>query len=86
MTDPTPGIPTAELDDESVVRELEQLHRTRHDTFLSGSEDALAAHTGRMLALEAEFLARFPDRVVPDPLRTRAGSRAAAGQPTGAGA
>lgn len=81
MTDTTHGVLPADLDDEAVVRELAHLHTTRHDTFLGGSEDALEAHTARMLGLEAEFLRRFPDRVVPDPLRTRAGSRAAAGQP-----
>ena len=39
---------------------------------------ALDAHTRRMLALEAEYLRRFPERSAPDPMRTRAGSRHAA--------
>ena len=51
------------------------------DTLLGGSEDALDAHTRRMLALEAEFIRRFPRDVAPDPLRTRAGSRRAASPP-----
>jgi hypothetical protein len=34
-----------------------------------------------MLALEREFLRRFPAEGAPDPMRTRAGSREAAGQP-----
>ena len=45
-----------------------------------GLDDALAAHTKRMLLLEGEYLRRFPDRDAPHPLRTRSGSRAAAGQ------
>jgi hypothetical protein len=77
----TPGIDPARLDDEDLSRELAHLHETRHDTFLDGSEDALETHTERMLALEAEYLRRFPDRAAPHPLRTRAGRRAAANQP-----
>ena len=45
-----------------------------------GTEDALEHHTERMLALETEFLRRFPQESAPDPLRTRAGSRREAGQ------
>jgi hypothetical protein len=74
------GIDPTRLSDDDLAREVSHLHATRHETFLAGSEDALEAHTGRMLALEAEYLRRFPDRSTPDPLRTRAGSRAAAGQ------
>ncbi len=33
-----------------------------------------------MLALEEEFVRRFPEDAAPDPLRTRAGSRHAAQQ------
>ncbi len=80
MPDTSHGIPAASLSDETLVREVTHLHETRHETFLHGSEDALEVHTARMLELEGEFLRRFPDRVVPDPLRTRAGSRHAAGQ------
>jgi hypothetical protein len=74
------GIDAADLADDVLARELATLHATRHDTFLEGSEDALEVHTKRMLLLEAEYLRRFPDRSAPHPLRTRAGSRAAAGQ------
>jgi hypothetical protein len=77
MTDRSHGIPPTELADDDLRREVAHLHHTRHDTLLGGSEDALEAHTKRMLALEQEFLRRF----APDPMRTRAGSRAAAGQP-----
>lgn len=80
MTHRPHGIPPVELSDDDLAREVERLHATRHETFLSGREDALQAHTERMLALEQEFLRRFPDRAAPDPLRTRAGSRRAAGQ------
>lgn len=74
------GIDPAALSDDDLRREVEHLHETRHDTLLGGSEDALQAHTTRMLALEAEFLRRFPADSAPDPMRTRAGSRRAAGQ------
>lgn len=74
------GIDPGRLSDDDLAREVSHLHQTRHDTFLEGSEDALEAHTSRMLTLEAEYLRRFPDRAAPHPLRTRAGSRSAAGQ------
>jgi len=81
MTDRSQGIPPAELADEDLRREVAHMHETRHDTLLGGSESALEAHTARMLALEQEFLRRFPADAAPDPMRTRAGSRKAAGQP-----
>jgi hypothetical protein len=74
------GVPPAKLSDDDLEREVRHLHETRHDTFLNGSEDAFEEHTRRMLALEQEYLRRFPERSAPDPLRTRAGSRADAGQ------
>lgn len=67
------GIPVGELSDEQLERDLAHLHETRHETFLNGTEDALEAHTRRMTEVEAEYLRRFPDRVVPDPQRVRAG-------------
>jgi hypothetical protein len=81
MTKRPHGIPPEELDDNDLRRELEHLHETRHDTVVNGSESALEAHTERMLALEQEFLRRFPQEGAPDPQRTRAGSRESAGQP-----
>ena len=81
MTDRSRGIPPQDLDDDDLHREVAHLHRTRHDTLLGGSESALEAHTERMLALEQEFLRRFPKEAAPDPRRTRAGSREEAGQP-----
>ena len=73
------GIAPRELTDERLERELAHLHETRHDTFLHGSEDALAFHTSRTAELEEEYLRRNPDRVV-DCRRTRIGSRELAGQ------
>jgi hypothetical protein len=81
MTDRSHGIPPAELNDADLHRELAHLHETRHDTVLEGSESALENHTTRMLALEREFLRRFPAEGAPDPRRTRAGSRENAGRP-----
>ena len=74
------GIEPTALEDDDLRRELKHLHETRHDTVLNGTEDALEHHTERMLALETEFLRRFPQESAPDPLRTRAGSRKEAGQ------
>jgi Family of unknown function (DUF6158) len=73
------GIPGRELSDAALVREVRHLHRTRHGTFLEGSEDAFETHTRRMIELEREYLRRFPDASSPDPRRTRAGRRRAAG-------
>ena len=73
------GVPPTVLTDADLERELLHLHETRNDTFLHGSEDALAFHTERMQALEQEYLRRNPDRV-PDVRRTRHGSRELAGQ------
>lgn len=75
MTDESRGVPPADLDDADLRRELRHLHDTRHATVLDGSESALENHTQRMLALETEFLRRFPLEAAPDPRRTRAGSR-----------
>ena len=73
------GVPARELKDEALERELEHLHHTRHDTFLHGSEDALAFHTARTAELEEEYLRRNPDRVI-DARRTRTGNRELSGQ------
>ena len=80
MTDGMHGINPAELSDDDLRRELQRLHDTRHETVMAGTEDALGTHTRRMLGLETEFLRRFPEDGTPDPGRTRAGSRRAAGQ------
>ncbi|GAB3649245.1 DUF6158 family protein [Streptomyces sparsus] len=69
------GVDPAELSDEQLVKELETLHRTRHETLLHGSQDALSAHSERSAQLETEYLRRNPQRQV-DPERTREGARA----------
>jgi hypothetical protein len=69
------GIPPRDLTDQDLRRELRVLHDTRHDTVTGGSESALETHTTRMLALEQEFLRRFPAEGAPDPQRTREGAR-----------
>ena len=74
------GIDPRELSDDDLVREVTHLHETRHDAMRGASESAFEAHTERMLALEREYLRRFPEDSAPDPLRTRAGSRENAGQ------
>jgi hypothetical protein len=73
------GVPSRELSDEALERELGHLHETRHDTFLHGSEDALSFHTRRTTELEEEYLRRNPDRVI-DARRTRIGNRELSGQ------
>ncbi len=71
------GVAPEELDERHLIRALEAIHRTRHETLLYGSADALRTHTSRMAALEGEYLRRHPDRV-PAPGRTRSGARARA--------
>jgi hypothetical protein len=64
MADETTGPSAAELSDDDLLRELTQLHETRHDTFLHGSAHAVATHTDRQEALEEEYLRRNPAREV----------------------
>jgi hypothetical protein len=70
----TMGIDPAALSDDDLLRELRQLHLTRTDTFLHGSDDALDRHTSRTNELETEYLRRYPERDI-DPNRLRAGAR-----------
>lgn len=74
MTTHQAGVPAGELPDPDLLRELKQLHDTRHETFLHGSGDALAMHTARQVEMEAEYLRRHPEREV-DPNRLRSGAR-----------
>ncbi|MDH2390234.1 MULTISPECIES: DUF6158 family protein [Streptomyces] len=69
------GVDPARLDEPVLLRELEAIHRSRHDTLLYGSAAALDAHNVRMAELENEYLRRHPRRTV-TPGRTRAGARA----------
>ncbi|MFE0806190.1 DUF6158 family protein [Streptomyces sp. NPDC058794] len=68
------GVDPGRLDDQQLMKELETIHRTRHDTLLHGSNDALRAHNERMAQLEGEWLRRNPRRAVAAG-RTREGAR-----------
>jgi hypothetical protein len=68
------GVDPALLEDQQLLRELETLHRTRHDTLLHGSKDALDTHNTRTAQLEGEYLRRHPKRHVLAG-RTREGAR-----------
>jgi uncharacterized protein DUF6158 len=72
-------VPATELTEDDLLRELDSLHRTRHDTFLHGSTQALLTHTERTVELEDEYLRRHPERQI-SPERLRAGARARSGQ------
>ncbi|MFE9702400.1 DUF6158 family protein [Streptomyces sp. NPDC005930] len=72
--DSVTGVDPGRLDDQQLMKELETIHRTRHDTLLYGSNDALRAHNDRMAGLEGEWLRRNPSRPVA-PGRTREGAR-----------
>ncbi|MFJ9905932.1 DUF6158 family protein [Streptomyces sp. NPDC101152] len=68
------GVDASRLDDQQLMKELETIHRTRHDTLLYGSSGALRAHNDRMAELEGEYLRRNPQRMVAAG-RTREGAR-----------
>lgn len=68
------GVDPGRLDDQQLIRELETIHRTRHNTLLHGSNDALRTHNVRMAQLEGEYLRRHPRRAVAGG-RTRTGAR-----------
>jgi Family of unknown function (DUF6158) len=72
--DHMPGVDPEDLAEHDLLRELQHLHTTRHDTFLHGSPDALREHSKRTAQLEEEYLRRHPEREV-DPARTRSGAR-----------
>src|SRR5690349_2810730 len=59
-----PPHPTEELGDDDVLRELEQLYRTRLDTLRRGSDAALEHSSERIAELEAAYLRRRPQREV----------------------
>jgi hypothetical protein len=64
------GVDPAALSDGDLLRELESLHDTRHDTLRHGSDAALENHTRRVNELEGEYVRRYPQREVdPDRLR-----------------
>ncbi|MEV6859816.1 DUF6158 family protein [Streptosporangium subroseum] len=70
----TMGIDPKDLSEDDLFRELRQLHATRTETLMHGSDEALANHTTRSEELEQEYLRRHPARDI-DPERLRAGAR-----------
>jgi hypothetical protein len=68
------GVAALDLTDDDLLRELAEVHRTRHETLRHGSDDALDVHDERTIELESEYLRRYPEREV-DPQRLRAGAR-----------
>lgn len=69
------GIPASKLNDDELRKELHSIYRTREETFLNATSDALEEHTRRMFELEKEFKRRFPRETKPATRRTRAGAR-----------
>lgn len=63
MTTPPPrGRPVDELTDTELEQQGKNAHETRNWVFLHGTADQFANHTTRMLALEQEYLRRYPKR------------------------
>lgn len=75
------GVEPNRLDDQQLMKELETIHRTRHDTLLHASNGALRAHNERMAQLEGEYVRRNPHRWIAAG-RTRAGARERSGADT----
>ncbi|MFE9258031.1 DUF6158 family protein [Streptomyces sp. NPDC006879] len=75
MAEHEAGVAPGRLEEGRLLKELEAIHRTRHETLLYGSADALRTHTQRMAELEEEYLRRHPQRA-PTAGRTREGARA----------
>lgn len=73
--DATTGPAADELSDADLIRELQHLHETRHETFLHGPDDALAAHTRRQAELEDEYVRRNPNREIDASRLRKAGPR-----------
>ncbi|MEU8777885.1 DUF6158 family protein [Streptomyces sp. NPDC048606] len=77
MAEHTHGPAANDLEDGRLLKELETIHRTRHETLLHGSDEALATHSHRLKELEEEYVRRHPDRAR-TAARTRSGARARA--------
>ncbi|MGW0363762.1 DUF6158 family protein [Streptomyces sp. NPDC002990] len=84
MTEQDGGPEARNLEEGRLLKELEAIHRTRHETLLYGSDDALTTHTRRMNELEHEYVRRHPQRATA-PARTRSGARARTGDDDEAG-
>ncbi len=61
-TKPPTGRPVSELTDEELEHQGKQAHDTRNWVFLHGTAEQFENHTTRMLALEQEYLRRYPKR------------------------
>lgn len=75
MTEHDSGPSASRLEEGKLLKELEAIHRTRHETLLHGSDEALVTHTRRMNELEHEYVRRHPQRAR-TAARTRSGARA----------
>lgn len=75
MTQHDGGPSARDLEEGRLLKELEAIHRTRHETLLFGSDNALVTHTQRMDELEHEYVRRHPHRAQ-TVARTRSGARA----------
>lgn len=84
MTEHDGGPSARNLEEGRLLKELEAIHRTRHETLLHGSDDALVTHTQRMNELEHEYVRRHPQRAQTAG-RTRSGARARSGPETAEG-
>jgi Family of unknown function (DUF6158) len=56
------GVPVTELTDAELEAQGTAAHATRNWVFLHGTAEQFRHHTERMLALEQEYLRRFPKR------------------------
>jgi hypothetical protein len=56
------GVPVSELTDTELEAQGTAAHATRNWVFLHGTAEQFRHHTERMLALEQEYLRRFPKR------------------------
>jgi hypothetical protein len=56
------GVPVTELTDAEIETQGTAAHATRNWVFLHGTAEQFRHHTERMLALEQEYLRRFPKR------------------------
>ena len=56
------GVDPADLDDETLLRQLASLHRTRLHAIRHAPERALVTHLARTGELEVEYLRRNPAR------------------------
>ena len=56
------GVPVSELTDQELEEQGSAAHASRNWVFLHGTAEHFKVHTDRMLALEQEYIRRFPKR------------------------